>query len=247
MAAKEHPVPKHIGIVAVSPEGSALCYRDIFRYASHLVGDTGHPLVSLHNEPFELYMSAVLRDDWHAIGDLLVKSATALASIGAEFAITPDNVMQHAVHLAETHSPIPWLKMTDLVAEAVVADRRKVVGVIGTKMVMYGSTYQTQLGLRGVKVIAPEAADADAVDGIIFRELVHGVATAESRQVLVDIIQRMMGRGAEGVILGSTEIPLLIDVENAPVAVYDSTQILAEGAVRVSLGMNTSPAPAGPA
>ncbi len=227
---------KHIGIVAVSPEGSALCYREIYRHAQMLLGDSGHPLVTLHNERLDDYINALLRDDWHAIGDLLVKSARILANAGAEFCITPDNVVQHGVDLARTTSPIPWMTMTDLVANKVAADGRKTVGVIGTKLVMYGSTYQTMLGIRGVKVITPEARDAEAVDGIIFRELVHGEVKLESRQVFVDTIGRMRERGAEGVVLACSEAPLLVSAQNSPLPVYDAVALLADSAVRFAIG-----------
>jgi aspartate racemase len=212
----------------------------VFRSACLALGDSGHPRVSLHGEPFEHYVAALLRDDWHTVGELLIKSAKALASLGCDFCLTPDNVIQHGVHLAEIHSPLPWLKMTDLVANAVVDDGRKTVGLIGTKMVMFGSTYQTLLGLRGVKVIAPAAADAEAIDGIIFRELVHGVTTAESREAVVGAIARLAERGAEGVILGCSEAPLLIDETNSPIPVYDATGLLAEGAVRLALAAEPS-------
>lgn len=202
---------KHIGIVAVSPEGSALCYREILRRATALVGDSGHPIVSLHNQPFELYLNAVMRDDWHAIGYLLRRSAEVLARAGAEFCITPDNVVQHGVQLAESGSPVPWLTMTGLVAERVAADGRRVVGVIGTKMVMFGSTYQTHLGMRGVKVIAPAADDAEAIESIIFRELVHGEIHPASRERLVGAVKRLADRGADGVVIASSELPLIFD------------------------------------
>lgn len=229
-------MPKHIGIVAVSPEGSALCYRDIFRYASKRLGDHGHPVVSLHNQPLNKYVSAVYKDDWHTVGELLAGSAKTLAQAGAEFAIVPDNLMQHGVHLAESLSPIPWLTMTDLVTEAIIADNRKTVGLVGTKMVMFGSTYQTHLGLKGVTVLVPEEGDAEAVDTIIFKELLFGVVRKESTDRVLKVIQRLKERGCEGVVLASTEVPLMIAAENSPLPVYDSTHLLAEGAVRVSLG-----------
>lgn len=227
---------KHIGIAAVSPEGSALCYRDIFRYAAKRMGDRGHPIVSLHNQPLEKYVTAVLKDDWHTVGELLAKSAKTLAAAGAEFCIVPDNLMQHGVHLAESNSPIPWLTMTDLVSEAIVADKRKTIGLIGTKMVTYGSTYQTHLGLKGVQVLVPEPHEAEEVDAIIFRELLYGVARPDSTRRVLAVLDRLKAHGCEGVILASTEIPLMIAQENSPLPVYDSTQLLAEGAVRCALG-----------
>jgi len=227
---------KHIGIAAVSPEGSALCYRDVFRYAAKRLGERDHPIVTLHNNPLEQYVRAVYRDDWHTVGELLAASAKVLAAAGAEFAIVPDNLMQHGVHLAEPLSPIPWLTMTDLVTEAVVSARLRTVGLIGTKMVMYGSTYQTHLGMRGIRVEVPGDGDADTVDTIIFKELLVGVVRPESTRRLVSVIEGLRGRGCEAVILASTEVPLMISAENCPLPVYDSTQLLAEGAVRCALG-----------
>lgn len=230
-------MPNHIGIVAVSPEGSALCYREIFRAAARLVGERGHPTVTLNNEPLERYIDAVLKDDWHGVGALLRRSAGVLAQAGADFCIIPDNLMQHAVHLAEVGSPIPWLTMTDLVADAVVRDSRKVVGLIGTRMVMLGSTYQTHLGIRGVQVLAPSEREADEIDSIIFRELVFGVVNPRSRERVMGIVNGLADRGCEGVILGCTEAPLLITTENSPLPAYDSVALLAEGAVRRALGL----------
>lgn len=227
---------KHIGIAAVSPEGSALCYRDIFRYAAKRLGERGHPVVTLHNNPLDKYVAAAYRDDWQAIGDLLAASAKVLAAAGAEFAIVPDNLMQHGVHLAESQSPIPWLTMTELVTEAVVTDGRRRVGLIGTKMVMFGSTYQTHLGLKGIRYTVPDEAEADAVDTIIFKELLVGIVRPESTRRLLSVIEHLKEKGCEGVILASTEVPLAIGPENSPLPVYDSTQLLAEGAVRCALG-----------
>ena len=229
-------MPKHIGIAAVSPEGSAFCYREIFRYAGQILGDSGHPVVSMHGEPFEKYLAAVLRDDWHAVGELLLKSSRVLAAAGAEFCITPDNVMQHGVHLAEHQSPIPWMTMTDLVAESVVSDGRKTVGLVGTRMVMFGSTYQTLLGIKGVKVIVPKGEDAEEMDGIIFRELVHGEVNPKSQRSMVEIIARLRDAGAEGVVLGFSESSLLVNAGNSPLPVYDPVGLLAHSAVMHAVG-----------
>lgn len=230
-------MPKHIGIVAVSPEGSALCYRDIFRIAKRLVGDHGHPVVSLHNIPVDQYLDAVNRNDWHAVGDMLVLSARLLASLGAEFCIVPDNLMQHAVHLAEHASPVPWLTMTELVANAVVRDNRSAVGLIGTSAVMMGSTYQTILGLKKVRVLIPDALHVRSLDGIIFGELLYGDVVPESQQIVLKIIEGLKAQGCEGVILGCTEASLMVHAGNSCLPVYDAAELLAEGAVRLSLGL----------
>lgn len=225
-------VAKHIGIVAVSPEGAALCYRQIFRQAARLLPPDQHPRVSVHNEPLAQYIAALREQNWHVTGTLLRRSAELLARCGAQFCLTPDNAVQHAVHLAEVGSPVPWLTMTDLVARAVEADKRRVVGLIGTKLVMSSSTYQTYLGLKGVQLLTPSDEDADALEGIIFSELIYGrIRTGSQRRVLA-IVERLADRGCEAVILGCSEAPLLVTPENSKVPVYDATDILAEGAVR---------------
>jgi aspartate racemase len=144
--------------------------------------------------------------------------------------------MQHGVHLAESASPIPWLTMTELVAKAVAQDSRKVVGLIGTKMVMFGSTYQTALGLKGIQVLIPGEVDVEGLNTIIFRELVYGVVRKESQSRVMEVVRGLSAQGCEAVVLGCSEAPLLINQENSPLPVYDATDLLAEGAVRYAIG-----------
>ncbi|MFN0132364.1 MAG: aspartate/glutamate racemase family protein [Phycisphaerales bacterium] len=226
---------KHIGIVAVSPEGAALFYRQIFRLASHQLDPHLHPRVSLHNEPLAKYIDALAAQDWHAVGELLRRSATMLASIGADFCLTPDNAVQHAVHLAEAGSPIPWLTIPELVAREVESEGRKVVGLIGTKMVTTGSTYQTHLGLRGVQLLTPDQERADALDRIIFKELIFGDIRPQSLSLVLRVIDEFADRGCQGVILGCSEAPLLVTKENSRLPIYDAAEILARSAVARSL------------
>jgi len=228
---------QHIGIVGVSPEGTALCYREIFRLAQRLCGDRPKPVVTIHNESLDDYLDAVLRDDWHTVGDLLIRSAQVLANSGAEFCIVPDNLMQHGVHLAETRSPVPFLTMTDLVTKAVQSDRRSCLGLIGTKLVMFGSTYQTTLGMAGVRVLIPESEDADALDSIIFDELLIGVAKPGSQRRVLDVIDGLRDRGCDAVVMAVSESALVVSQENSSLPVYDASMLLAEGAVRRAFGL----------
>lgn len=223
---------KHIGIVAVSPEGAALFYRHISRQASRLLGPNDQPRVSLHNEPLSLYIEALRKNDWHGVGRLLRRSAEILARCGAAFCLSPDNVVQHAVQLAEVGSPIPWLTMTDLVAQSIAEHKRKVVGVIGTKMVTHSSIYQTYLGIRGIQVLTPNDADSETIDQIIYGELIFGTSRPESRAAVLGVIQSLAEKGCEGVILACSEVPLLVTSENSPIPVYDPAEVLAEASVR---------------
>ena len=225
---------RHVGIVAVSPEGSALCYRNLARRAMQIADPSQRPMITLHNRPFSDYLDAIYRDDWEAVGDILLASAQCLADAGAEFLILPDNVAHHALHYVESRSPLPWVSMIDLVAEAIDRDNRKAVGVIGTKLVMYGSTYQSILGLKGIAVHAPQENDAEAIDKIIFGELVHGRVTEPSRQLFHDAVSRLADRGCEGVILASTEAPLLIDAETSSLPTYDPVDLLTAGVLEMA-------------
>ncbi|MEM8835884.1 MAG: amino acid racemase [Planctomycetota bacterium] len=222
---------KHIGIVAVSPEGSALCYRMIGRRASEIDDPALRPLLTLHNRPFNDYVDALQRDDWNAIAQLLIQSAQALAAVGCDFCVLPDNVAHHALQMAEVSSPLPFLNMIELVADQVERSGCDTVALLGTKFVMRGSTYQTLLGLRGIKLVIPEDHDADMIDEIIFREAVYGRVRPESRELVERVVHRLRERGCEAIILASTEGALMVDPSDGPVPVLDPLELLADAAI----------------
>ncbi len=225
------PPNAHIGIASVSGEGGALCYRQILREAARRLDPHDHPTVSVHNLPLARYVDAVRRDDWRAVGAMLRDSGEKLASIGAQVIVAPDNATQHGVHLAEVGSPVSWLNMAELVAEAVAAEGRTKVGVIGTRTVTGGAVYQTHLGMQGVKAVAPSPEDAEAMDTIIFSELVYGRFAPESRDRMLGVVESYRSNGCDGVILGCSEAPLVITEASSPLPVYDATEILARAAI----------------
>ncbi len=227
---------KHIGIIAVSPEGAALFYGQLTRHLSKLAPPNDQPKITVHNEPVNLYIDAIRRGDWHQVARYMRRSADIVVAAGAEVCLVPDNIVQHAIPLAESGSTVPWLPMTDLVAQSVEGDKRKTVGVIGTKLVTESSTYQTPLGIRGIQVLPPTAQEADLLEQIIFGELLYGHIRPESRHAVHDIIGHFARRGCEGVILGCSEAPLVVTSENSALPVYDAADILAERAVRYVLG-----------
>lgn len=225
-------LPKHIGIVAVSPEGSAFCYRLIARRAAEVPDPSKRALVSMHNRPFSSYLEALHKGDWVAFGEMLADSASVLAAAGANFCVLPDNVAHHALHLAEARSPIPWLNMIQLVADAVAANGCQKVGLIGTNYVMRGSTYQTLLGLKGMHLLVPGDEEAAEIDRIIFKEAIFGGVRKESRQVVLSAIRGLGDRGCDAVIFASSEASLLVNVEDSPLPVFDPVELLAEAAIR---------------
>lgn len=230
---------KHIGIVAASPEGSAFCYRLIGKRVSEISDPARRPNVTLHNRPFANYIDALEKQDWQTIGHMLAESAHTLAAAGADFCILPDNALHHALPLAEPESPIPWLSMIDLVAAAVETQGCATLGLIGTKIVSNGSTYQTALGLRGMHLLVPEDGEVDAIDTIIFKEAVFGRVRNESRQRVIHTVGCLASRGCEALILGCSEASWIITPDESPIPVFDPVELLAEAAVRHATSPST--------
>jgi len=228
-------LPKHIGIVAVSPEGSAFCYRMIGRRCSEVDDPARRPMVTLHNKPFSSYVDCLNEENWEGMAHLLIDSARVLNNAGVDFAVLPDNVAHHALPLIEGQSSIPFLNMIELVADAVQGAGCSKIGLIGTKYVMSGSTYQTVLGLRGMHLLVPEAEEADTIDSIIFNEAIYGSVRQESKAKVMKAIMRLGQRGCDAVVLGSSEASLLMAVEESPLPVFDPVELLAESAVRWAL------------
>ncbi len=216
---------RHIGIVGVSPEGAALFLQRLSRLAAANGGD--HPRVSLHNEPLSHYLEAIRADDWHRVADLLRRSASMLAACGAEVCLTPDNAVQYAIQLAEHESEIPWLSIPELVADALARENRTKVGLLGTKWVTQGSAFQTTLGMRGIQVLSPEDDDAERLDEIILDELIYGKILPSSNTEVISIASRLKERGCESLIVGSSEVPLVLNSSNSPLPLFDSAEILA--------------------
>lgn len=221
----------HIGIVAVSPEGAALGYRAVFRHAALRLPPEEHPTVSVHNIPFAQYLEAIRADNWIRVAELLRESARNLAAIGAHVCFCPDNAVQHAVPSAEVGCPIPWLKMTDAVADAIALDNRTTVGVIGTRYVTTGSVYQSDLGIKGIKLVRPSDEDAELLDRIIFEELVFGIINEQSRTSIHEVIARFKDKGCEGVILGCSEGPLVVTPHSSTLPLYTPADLIAQRAI----------------
>lgn len=229
-------MPKHIGIVAVSPEGSANCYRLIGRRCSDIRDPSNRPTVSLHNRPLSTYVEALAASDWGTIARLLRESCMALHASGADFCVLPDNVCHHALPMVEAASPIPWLNMIDLVADALKASGCSSVGLIGTHYVTYGSTYQIALGLRGMHLHVPPKEETALIDRIIFDEAVHNRVRPESRARVLESIGALRDRGCQALILGATEASMLVNASESPLPLFDPVELLVDAALYHALG-----------
>lgn len=187
--------------------------------------------MTIHNEPLPTYIKSVRADDWTGVAELLLKSVRVLHLAGCDFVLTPDNAVQHGVMIAEHDSPIPWLTMTDLVADALIEQKHQTVGILGTRYVTQGSAYQTALGLKGIKLQAPIDEDVDRLDEIIFKELIYGSFTPESKRAFHAIANGLHERGSEALVIAASEIKLILDEAQLPIPTFDAADLLAVGAV----------------
>ena len=226
----------HIGIVACSAEGAALCYRTICSEAPALMGRHQHPEISMHTHPLGEYMERIERDGWDGVAELMLSSAEKLKKIGADFLICPDNTIHHAMPGVVKRSPLPWLHIAEEVAIEAKSRGMKRLGITGTRLTMEGTVYPEVLTKHGIEFRTPSALDRGKVDAIIFDELVNGVFKSEALGVFRGVIDRLKAEGCDGVVLGCTEIPLLVSPEASSLPTLDSTRILARAALQKAIG-----------
>lgn len=227
---------KHIGIVACSAEGAALCYRTICVEGAHVLGRHAHPEVTMHTFPLSEYMHCIYQDGWEGVADLMLASVRKVAQVGAEFAICPDNTLHQAFDMVVAKSPIPWLHIAEEVGAEAKRNHHKCLGVLGTKYLMEGPVYPSRLSILGIAHHVPEADERERINDIIFDELVYGRFTSEARIYFSQAIDRLKDRGCDAVVLGCTEIPLLIAQEHSALPILDSTRLLARAALKKAIG-----------
>ena len=225
-------MPLHIGIVACSAEGAALCYRTICSEGARLLGPHAHPELSMHSHSFADYVACLDRGDWQGVGELMLSSAGKLARIGADFLICPDNTIHQALPLIEARSPLPWLHIAEVAASEAVARGFRKIGVTGTKWLVDSEVYPEKLAARGLTYLRPSPTERDEVNRIIMDELTYGIFTPQAVASLQRLMGRMKGEGCDAVVLGCTEIPLIMNDGNSPLPTLDSTGLLAQAALR---------------
>jgi aspartate racemase len=225
----------HIGIVACSTEGAALCYRTVSLEGSQRRGRHDHPEVSLHSHSLAQYMKFCDSGDWAGVAELMLSSAEKLARAGADFLICPDNTIHQAFDLVEHRSPRPWLHIAREVAAEAQRRRFKRLGVLGTRYLMEGPVYRESLKSAGIEIRVPAPEQRERINQIIFDELVNGQFLPRSLAYHVEVIRALKDEGCDAVVLGCTEIPLLVTPESSPLPVLDSTRLLARAAVQKAI------------
>jgi aspartate racemase len=224
-------MPQHIGIVGCSAEGAALCYRTVCLEGEALLGAYDHPEVSLHTYPLAAYMQHIARGDWPGVGSLMLASARKLAAAGADFLICPDNTIHQGLPFVRAQSPRPWLHIAEVVAAEARRRGLKRLGITGTRYLTDSEVYPEKLSAAGLEFMRPDVAEREEINRIIFEELVRGILTGGAAGYFQQVFSRMKLAGCDAVVLGCTEIPLLMNDANSPLPTLDSTRLLARAAL----------------
>ena len=223
---------QHIGIVACSAEGAALCYKTICVEGGRLMGPHAHPEVSMHTHSLADYVDRLDRGNRAGVAGLMLSSAHKLASAGANFLICPDNTIHQAMDDVLPHSPLPWLHIAEEVAAEAAARGYRKLGITGTRWLIDSDVYPEKIEAEELAWLRPTEAERDETNRIIMDELVQGVFTQEAVAAYQRVISRMKDQGCDAVILGCTEIPLIMNDGNSPLPTLDSTRLLARAALR---------------
>jgi aspartate racemase len=225
-------MPAHIGVVACSFEGAGLCYRTLCLEAEPLLGVHAHPEITLHNHSLAAYQQHIDRGDWQSIGALMLDSAEKLAKAGADFLICPDNTIHQGLPFVEARLPLPWLHIAAVVADEAVVRGFQRIGILGTKWLVMSEVYPEQLAARGLAWLRPRDDEREEISRLIMEELVRGVFGHEGIAYHRKVMARMKEEGCDAVVLGCTEIPLIMNDANSPLPTLDSTRLLARAALR---------------
>jgi aspartate racemase len=229
-------MPQHIGIVACSAEGAALCYRTICIEGAELVGPHDHPEVSMHTHSLAEYKKHYPQGDWEGVARLMLSSAEKLAHGGADFLICPDNTIHAAFDKVAPKSPLPWLHIAEEVAKEAQRQGYRRLGVLGTFSLTASHVYPEKLSELGIACEFLDLAGRREIDRIIMDELVYGEFPPNSLLYFLDAIDDFKQRGCDAVVLGCTEIPLLVRPGDASLPTLDSTRLLARAALRRACG-----------
>jgi aspartate racemase len=225
----------HIGILAHSADGAALCFLEMVREASRHLGAHHHPEITLSILPMGSVLEAYERNALSAVRASLNRTAHRLHSAGCHFFVCPDNTAHIALEMTGEPLPLPGLHIAEIVAQHSKAKGYTCVGLLGTKWTMEGPVYPAAFARHATEMRTPAPADRALVDDVIFSELCQGVLSERSRAEYIRIIEALKDDGCDAVALSCTELPLLITPDISPLPIIDSTRLLAQEAVAAAL------------
>lgn len=226
---------KHIGIVGISSEGASLCYKIICSEASKIMSLNHHPEISLHNQSFHIFLEPFNKKDWNALAKIIKNSIDKLAASGADFAIIPANSVHFAFDEIKKISPIPVLNIVEITARECQEKGYKEVGILGVGMTMSDGLFDKSLNKYGIKSVTPTQHEQKIVNDTIYNEIVPAKLSKNTTQKIIQIIVSLKKQGCDAVILGCTELPLIINKNNSPLPFIDTTKLLAKKALEYAL------------
>jgi aspartate racemase len=200
------------------------------------MGEHHHPQITMHSFPLADYLRFVARLDWEGVAGLLLESVEKVARAGADFAICPANTAHEAFKFMRPRSPIPWLHIVEVVAEAASGRGLSKLGILGTRFLMEGEVYRKVLSNRAIGSLIPEAEQRERINTLIFDELVKGTLERSTREYFRSVVSELAREGCDGVVMACTEIPLILRQEDVEVPLLDSTRLLAKAALEEALG-----------
>lgn len=225
----------HIGIVGCSAEGASLCYSTICIEGAKVLGGHAHPEITIHTPSLERYMEYINVNDWKGVGEIMLESVKKLERSGADFVICPDNTIHQALCFIEEKSPLPWLHIAEVVSDFALEHNYKKVGLTGTKWLVDSDVYPSKLLDKGINFFRPSNEEKEEMNRIIMDELVLGVRSEEGTSFFQNVIHRMKEQNCDAVVLGCTEIPLIINDNNSALPILDSTCLLAKAALKKAI------------
>lgn len=227
---------KKIGILGgMSPESTSAYYEYITRTYTERFGDFSYPEIIIYSVSFQPFVDWPAADRWDLVANALAESANRLEKAGADFVVIATNTMHIVFDEIQAQVNIPMLSLLNAVGHAIQKKNITKVGLLGTRFTMHNTFYGEALHKYGIDVIVPEGDDAVTVNQVIYDELVKGIISPESKRKFLAITKKLQARGAQGVILGCTEIPLLINTEDTDLPLFDTTTIHAEAALNFAL------------
>ena len=226
---------KKIGILGgVSPESTKIYYEYITREYVRRYGDFSYPEIVIYSVNFQEFMDLSRHERWDLIADKMVVIFEKLKKAGADVGLIAANTLHIVFEEVQEKSPIPLVSIIEATAEAITLKGVKTVGLLGTLFTMSKDFYKKGLGTKGIEAFVPDEKDQQLVSRVIYEELTRGIVKPESRVEYVNIVEKLKARGAEGIVLGCTEIPLLIEEKDCDVRLFNTALIHAEKALGIA-------------
>ena len=230
---------KKIGILGgLSPESTVIYYKRIVRRYQQMFGDHSYPEVIIYSVSFQRFIDRMAEEKWDEIMEEMVNAILSLSAAGADFAVIATNTMHIIFDKVQKKSPIPLISIIEATAEAIKKEGMDTVGLLGTRFTMEKEFYKKELANYGVKTLIPEKENRIYIDKVVFENLCGGIIKPDSRKKFLRIIRDLVQRGAQGIVLGCTEIPLLINQQHTSVKLFDTATIHADNALKLAINQS---------